>query len=202
VQNKTYSQLVSLIKSLAGVNSFTPEENGYILNFANRRLDEIYESSLMWPRYLRVGEERAISGNNIVPYSQADSPTIRDFISISKEKPLVNKSVLNYDFYVNANGANIINFNGSNSLSVYVTYKSSYAEFEDDESFVPAEFFQYIAHASYADFLRMDGQIEKAILEEGIANDYMDRELGKLDTISNNNFVGRRIPTYVNSQSR
>jgi hypothetical protein len=30
----------------------------------------------------------------------------------------------------------------------------------------------------------------------------MDRELGKLDTISNNNFVGRRIPTYVNSQSR
>lgn len=202
MQNKTYSQLVSLIKSLAGVNSFTPEENGYILNFANRRLDEIYESSLMWPRYLRVGEERAISGNNIVPYSQADSPTIRDFISISKEKPLVNKSVLNYDFYVNANGANIINFNGSNSLSVYVTYKSSYAEFEDDESFVPAEFFQYIAHASYADFLRMDGQIEKAILEEGIANDYMDRELGKLDTISNNNFVGRRIPTYVNSQSR
>jgi hypothetical protein len=202
VQNKTYSQLVSLIKSLAGVNSFTPEENGYILNFTNRRLDEIYESSLMWPRYLVVGEERAISGNNIVPYSQADSLTIRDFISISKEKPLVLKSVLNYDFYVNAYGANIINFNGSNSSSVYVTYKSGYVEFENDESLVPAEFFQYIAHASYADFLRMDGQIEKAILEEGIANDYMDRELGKLDTISNNNFVGRRIPTYVNSQSR
>lgn len=202
MQNKTYSQLVSLIKSLAGVNSFTPEENGYILNFANRRLDEIYESSLMWPRYLRVGEERAISNNNIVPYTQAGSPTIRDFISISKEKPLVLKSVLNYDFYVNANGANIINFNGSDSSSVYVTYKSGYADFENDESFVPAEFFQYIAHASYADFLRMDGQIEKAILEEGIANDYMDRELGKLDTISNNNFVGRRIPTYVNSQSR
>lgn len=202
MQNKTYSQLVSLIKSLAGVNSFTPEENGYILNFANRRLDEIYESSLMWPRYLQVGEERAISGNNTVPYSQANSKTIRDFISISKEKPLVNKSVLNYDFYVNGDGANIINFNGSNSSSVYVTYKSSYAELENDESSVPAEFFQYIAHASYADFLRMDGQIEKAILEEGIANDYMDRELGKLDIISNNNFVGRRIPTYVNSQSR
>jgi hypothetical protein len=202
VQNKTYSQLVSLIKSLAGVNSFTPEENGYILNFANRRLDEIYESSLMWPRYLRVGEERTISGDNRVPYSQADSSTIRDFISISREKPLVNKSVLSYDFYVNLNGANIINFNGSNSPSVYVTYKSGYYEFENDESSVPAEFFQYIAHASYADFLRMDGQIEKAILEEGIANDYMDRELGKLDTISNNNFVGRRIPTYVNSQSR
>jgi hypothetical protein len=202
VQNKTYSQLVSLIKSLAGVNSFTPEENGYILNFANRRLDEIYESSLMWPRYLRVGEERAISGDNRVPYSQADSSAIREFISISKEKPLVNKSVLNYDFYIDANGANIINFNGSNSPSVYVTYKLGYDEFENDESLVPSEFFQYIAHASYADFLRMDGQIEKAILEEGIANDYMDRELGKTDTIFNNNNVNRRFSTYVSRQAR
>jgi hypothetical protein len=48
----------------------------------------------------------------------------------------------------------------------------------------------------------MDGQNEKAIVEEQIAREYLDQELGKLDNINNNNSIGRKISTYVNRQSR
>jgi hypothetical protein len=90
---------------------------------------------------------------------------------------------------------------------VYVTYKSEfypllgYASSPNVQN-VPQEFFYFIAHTSYADFLRMDGQNEKAIAEEQIGLQYLDDELGKPSIIANNNMVGKKISTYVNTQSR
>ena len=59
-----------------------------------------------------------------------------------------------------------------------------------------------MAHIVYADFLRMDGQTEKAIIEEQIGAQYLDTELSKASITSNTNIVGKRISTYVNRQSR
>ena len=199
---KTYAELFTLIRSLAGVNSFTAEETTYIKSFANRRFYEIYESSLYWSRYLVVGEARALTTNtNIVPYSEGSLNTIHDFIKIQRQQPLVENSVRDYNFYVTASGAHIINID-SDVTKPFVTYKYNFTEIANDDSTIPYEFYNFIAHASYADFLRMDGQTEKAIIEEQIANDYMDIELGKVDTMSNNNLVVRKISTYVNSQAR
>ena len=64
------------------------------------------------------------------------------------------------------------------------------------------EFFYFMAHVIYADFLRMDGQTEKAIIEEQIGAQYLDTELSKASITSNTNIVGKRISTYVNRQSR
>jgi hypothetical protein len=64
------------------------------------------------------------------------------------------------------------------------------------------EFFYYAAHATYADFLRMDGQVDKAIAEEQIAMNYLMLELNKAQNQRNNNALFRRISTYVSTQSR
>ena len=48
----------------------------------------------------------------------------------------------------------------------------------------------------------MDGQTEKAIVEERLAEKFLDMELSKLEIISNRNTVGKKISTYVNKQSR
>jgi hypothetical protein len=60
MQERTYSDLLTLIRSLAGVGGFTTEEQTSILSFVNRRASEAYNMSQSWPRYLVVGEERAI----------------------------------------------------------------------------------------------------------------------------------------------
>lgn len=208
MQNRTYNELFNLIKSLAGVNEFTTEETDYIREFVNRRFYEAFEVTEAWPRYLVVGEARTAT-NGIVPVSEGSKTTIGQFLRIHRNKPFERNSEREYDFYVDFSGAHIINQAGGTDQTgdVYVTYKRQftpvigYASQPNVQS-VPGEFFYYIAHTSYADFLRMDGQVEKALIEEQIGEKYLDIELSKLELLTNNNTVGKRISTYVNRQSR
>ena len=67
---------------------------------------------------------------------------------------------------------------------------------------IPQEFYEYTAHASYADFLRMDGQVDKAAAEEVIAQQYLVVELDKAESNRNVNMLQRRISTYVSRSNR
>jgi|TARA_A100000171_G_C2105408_1_gene132041 hypothetical protein len=203
MQVKSYSDLENLIKSLAGVFSFTDEEKNQILNFVNRRAFEAYNISPVWPRYLVISEERTISSDNLIPYTQT-SPAkdeIAEFIRIHRKRAFLNNSALEYDFFVDSNGANILNIVSSEATSAFVTYKKILTAFTENSS-IPAEFFYFIAHAAYADFLRMDGQHGKALAEEQLAKNYLDIELEKIDIRSNNNSINQKFSTYVNRQSR
>ena len=204
MQVRTYSDLEGLIKSLAGVFSFTSEEEDQILNFVNRRAFEAYNISPIWPRYLVISEERTISSDNLIPYTQT-SPAkdeIAEFIRIHRKQAFLNNSALEYDFFVDSNGANILNIVSSEATSAFVTYKKKLDLFTKDSTDIPAEFFYFIAHAAYADFLRMDGQHGKALAEEQLAKNYLDIELEKIDIRSNNNSINKKFSTYVNRQSR
>ena len=67
---------------------------------------------------------------------------------------------------------------------------------------MPGEFFQYIAYGSYADFLRMDGQHDKAQLESENAELSLAQQLERVDAIMNNNTINKKFSTYINRQSR
>lgn len=320
MQNKTYTDLKALIQALAGVSSFTSEENTKILSFVNRRAAEAYNLSPSWARYLVESEERTVSsflvsgyttedynglfykygddanGNavyvrtqklsstirsgtayvfdataktwsfkggtysrnvetgvvtftsaaginiqrdtsieyenpwdvvwaqlsgglpqvtrvqavaytELVPgYSSADAAvdreTIGEFIRIHRKKAFLNESALEYDFFVNDDGANILNVANGEDGVVYVTYKKPFTEFTTSSTDIPQEFFYFVAHAAYADFLRMDGQHGKALTEEQLAQNFLDIELEKIDIRSNNNSINKKFSTYVNRQSR
>ena len=53
MQTRTYGDLFKLIQSLAGVGSFATSEKDDIANFINRRFFEAFNTSQMWPRYLK-----------------------------------------------------------------------------------------------------------------------------------------------------
>tara|TARA_X000001388_G_scaffold59277_1_gene44678 strand:- start:294 stop:911 length:618 start_codon:yes stop_codon:yes gene_type:complete len=205
MQTIQYEELFDLVRALAGVNSFTAEEGSYIVDFSNRRLKQAYDSSQYWTRYLVVGEERTVDSNNTVSFTETSKSNIGEFLRIHKTKPFDRQSAFEYDFYVTASGANLINTNSTTTSKAFVTYKKEITFIplmNRDEFEIPLEFFYFIAHAVYADFLRMDGQTEKAIVEERVAEGFLDQELGKLDNIYNNNSIGKRISTYVNRSSR
>lgn len=202
MQLRTYSDLLSLIQSLAGVSSFTDDEKPQILNFVNRRAFEAYNISPIWPRYLVVSEERTISSDNLIPYTQTSKNEISEFIRIHRKRAFLNNSAYEYDFFVDSNGANILNIVTSDATSAFVTYKKPLTLFTQTSEDIPAEFFYFIGHAAYADFLRMDGQHSKAISEEQLAKEYLDLELEKIDLRSNNNSINHKFSTYVNRQSR
>jgi hypothetical protein len=164
-----------------------------------------------------------VNRKQVVPYEDVhesnNSSTVRvlreqiiDFIRIHKDQAFLNQSTTEYDFYADSDGANILNIT-SGTHKVFVTFKkridpqnnpskgvliSSYSIGNS----VPGEFFNYIAHGTYADFLRMDGQHDKAAFEEQKADMFLATELERIDIINNNNSLNHKFSTYVNRSIR
>ena len=312
MQTRTYGELFKLIRSLAGVGSFSPSELDDIANLINRRFLQIFNESPIWPRYFVPSEKRDIlaltlsgatastdttvnqnykllgsnttggsnvyqgattttviiyntgtawrvdtaasvaeqtsgtftvtagnqefieadtikkdnitevetftpisgtdsllvEGKNLVPFAQSGKTTIGSFNRVFRKQAFLNQSALEYEFFVDVTGANILNIVSTTDNAAFVSYKKEFTPFQVTSGYdtsdveVPNEFFPYLAHATYADFLRMDGQTDKAFAEEERANLAMALELEKVDIISNNNTVNKRFSTYVNRQSR
>ena len=202
MQTKTYSDLYNLVQALSGVGSFTTEEKLNILQFVNRRAFEAYRTSSSWPRYAVIGEERTLGTDGLVPYVQAGLDNISDFQRIYRSQPFLRNSALEYEFYVDSNGAHVINIVTNDSTSVFVNYQKELPTFTEESTNIPYEFFFYLAHSVYADFLRMDGQTDKAMTEEQVAGTYLALELEKIDLRSNNNTINKKFSTYVNRQAR
>ena len=156
---------------------------------------------------------QTVGYDELVPgYSSSDAAvdmeTISEFIRIHRQDAFLNNSAREYDFFINDEGANILNVANSEDTSVFVTYKKKFTPFTTSENFttsteeVPSEFFHYIAHSAYSDFLRMDGQHDKAQLEQENAQQYLALELERVDVIMNQTTVNKRFSTHVNRQSR
>ena len=209
MQVKYNRDLYDLITALAGVTSFTTNEKTQLLNFAKRRMFEAYQATPMWPRYLAVGEERSVS-NSVISFTQTNKNDIAEFIRIHRTQPFLRNSALEFDFFVQSDGAHVLDITTADADSAFVTYKKELTDIpstwdlDGDKTIqeIPLEFFYYVAHATYADFLRMDGQHQKALVEEQNAQGYLSSELEKTDQIMNNNTVKKRFNTYVSNQSR
>lgn len=136
-----------------------------------------------------------------------DVDDISDFIRVHKTKSFLNKSAYEYDYYVDPIGAHLLNVSGNTNGLAYVTYKKKFTPFSVTENYytddtnVPEEFFNYIAHAAYSDFLRIQGRTELAQTEGALAEEYLNMELEKLNNINSLNAM-RRISTHVSRQSR
>ena len=143
-----------------------------------------------------------------IPYTENNRNNIGDFNRIHRKTPFINNSSVEYDFSVDIDGANILNIRNTEDSSAYVSYKREFTPYTitsgyyDSALEVPAEFFNYIAHAVYADFLRVQNRQEQALAEEQVAQTYLALELEKIDIRSNNNTINKRFSTYVNRQSR
>ncbi len=172
------------------------------------------ETTVSEPDNFTVEQSQIISTDEtheVFLYSKprASKTEINEFIRVYETKPLVNESAREYDFYTNESGASLLNIVGSTPSKAFVTYKKAFTAFSTtynnvttSTEEVPIEFYPFIAHASYADFLRMDGQHQKALVEEQTAQGAIDMQLERNDIISNINNATTRFSTYVNRQSR
>jgi hypothetical protein len=147
------------------------------------------------------GSGTATYKSNLVPFAQAGKDTIDTFLRIHKTyQPFYLYSAVELEYYVNADGAHLVG-DTAPSNSTYVTYKMVWdGPYTTASTNIPSEWFDYIAHAVYADFLRQDGQNEKAIIEENVAKGILDDQLQKTDVSRATGMMAHRISTH-NSRS-
>lgn len=129
-------------------------------------------------------------------------PDVEIFMRLHDRNPVQGIGGWEYDFFVDVNGAKVVG-NNPELDGFFVTYKSIWdGPYTTLSANIPQEWFYYAAHATYADFLRMDGQVDKAMAEEALAQMYLDTELTKVPQMRNMNNLFRRISTYTSRQSR
>jgi len=213
---RTYDQLLALVQALCGI-TFAAIELPRIKALINRHAFNAYRSSNFWMRFVIVGEERAtvtdtVTGITSIPYVDTGLtlPDVDTFIRLHRTRPYGNVGAQEFDYHVGSNGANLIS--GSlNPASVFVTYKKAnsaqsgstqYGSDAGDTTEIPLEWFQYIAHASYADFLRSEGQQEKSGVADQEAQMFLQEELYRIDQQRTSGVIGTKICTNSNYQLR
>jgi hypothetical protein len=143
--------------------------------------------------------------NSTMPYTETSKNSIDTFLRIFKDRPYRTASVQEYDYYVTAGGAELVS-GDLNPLTAFATYKRQFTEFYGDNTGevtdIPAEWFHYLAHGTYADWLKAEGQQEKAALADQEAEAVLQDELIRLDENHTSGFVSSRIFTNANMQMR
>lgn len=82
---------------------------------------------------------------------------------------------------------------------VFLTYKEqlpTYGDGEGETSNVPKEFYQYLVRGVYADYLRSDGQTEKAMAEDVNAQSVLDLELERVERTQNHPNLFTRFQSH------
>jgi hypothetical protein len=203
MQTRTYAELLSLIQALSGV-VFATLELGRIKALINRRALRAFRSTNYWPRFLKIGEERAVV-DSVVPYTESDKDPIDTYLRIHKQAPWLNKSVQEYDIMVTAQGATLV-AGDLNPTEAYVTYKrqftDTFGDAQGESTQIPAEWFQYMAHGTYADYLRAEGQQEKAVMADQEADMLLQEEMIRIDEQHTLQMVANRVFTNANMQMR
>ena len=203
MQTKTYAELFALIQALCGV-VFASIETPRIKALINRRALRAYRATNYWPRFLKVGEQRVVT-SGVVPFTEAGKDSIDTFLRVHKQAPWVTASVQEYDIMVTANGATLV-CGDLDPSEAFVTYKSqltdTYGDGAGETSAIPAEWYQYLAHGTYADYLRAEGQQEKAALADQEAELLLQDELIRIDEQHTLQMVANRIFTNANMQNR
>jgi hypothetical protein len=129
-------------------------------------------------------------------------PDIDSFIRIWNRNPYQGAGAYEEEFYVTLDGATIQG-NVREADGFWVAFRKEWdGPYTEDSTTIPFEFREYAAHAAYADFLRMDGQVDKAMAEEQVAQQYLLLELDKAQHSRNINSIFRKITTSLGRQAR
>ena len=203
MQTKTYAELFALIQALCGV-VFASIETPRIKALINRRALRAYRATNYWPRFLKIGEQRTVT-SGVVPFTESGKDSIDTFLRVHKQAPYVTASVQEYDIMVTASGATLV-CGDLDPSEAFVTYKAqltdTYGDGSGETTSIPAEWFQYLAHGTYADYLRAEGQQEKAALADQEAEALLQDELIRIDEQHTLQMVANRVFTNANMQVR
>lgn len=150
-----------------------------------------------------TGTGTATLNSNIVPYEKAGSPTIDTYLRIHKSyQPFFQYSSVEVEYYVDSLGAHVMG-DTLPSSSVFVTYKKEWnGPYTTTSTNIPEEWNEYLGHAVFADFLRLDAQNEKALIEEKIAEGILQDQLMKVDVTRSVGVLSHRISTHASRSYR
>jgi hypothetical protein len=200
----TYDNLEERFKSIAGLAALETTDASFLRQSVNRRMRNAFER-YPWPDFTVIGESVALvtaDDNTIQTYGTGvDLANDANVVfRIHKTNPTDTRYPEEYTFVslTNASGypsVKIISPSVLNAVNVFVTYRKDldsiiadggtytsgfFGDESGDNPNIPYAFFEYCAFGAYADFLRGDGQTDKAQVEDQNAELLLRMEIDKV----------------------
>ena len=189
----SYDNLEERFKSIAGLASLETTDAAFLRQAVNRRVRTCFER-YPWPDFTIIGESVAMVGDgseddNVVQTYGTNKDLANEsnvVFRIHKTDPTETRYPEEYTYVSKLNSGGfpsvkIISPTVLNGINVFVTYRKdleaviadggtytsgSFGDELGDNPNVPYQFFEYCAFGAYADFLRGDGQTDKAQIED------------------------------------
>lgn len=145
-----------------------------------------------------TGSETYTGTATVSPVAVSEIDT---FYRVFGNTPDAVNSVVEYEFFTESDGCHVIGgFTGLNGF--YVQYRKAWpGPYTTSSTDIPREFYYFTVRAAYADFLRMDAQVDKAIAEEQLAEQFLAMEAQKADNAANTRRY-TRVSTHLSRQNR
>lgn len=200
----TYTNLEERFKSIAGLATLETTDAAFLRQSVNRRMRNAFER-YPWPDFTLIGESVALvtaDDNTIQTYGTGvDLANDANVVfRIHKTDPTDTRYPEEYTFVslTNASGypaVKIVSPSVLNAVNVFVTYRKDldaviadggtytsgfFGDESGDNPNLPYAFFEYCAFGAYADFLRGDGQTDKAQVEDQNAELLLRMEIDKV----------------------
>jgi hypothetical protein len=151
-----------------------------------------------------TGTGTATWNSNIIPFTQAGLSEIDQFLRIHKSyQPFYQTSSIEVEYYVTSAGAHVICDPASTPPTAYVTYRKPWnGPYTTISTDIPDEWFDYIAHGAYADWLRADGKNDIAAGEDTNANTFLENAMSEVNNSRVAGVIAQRISTHVSRSYR
>lgn len=204
MQTVLYTDVITKLKALTGIEDFNGTEDNFLDTLAEKRIRSAYDESWLWPRYIRQ-EERTGTIENILAWDETGKDSVDTFIAVYDVDPRKRLNAIRYEFTTDFEGAKVLGKADTDPVddlpTYFVVYKAqiTYTDFTTN---VPVEFAQYVIHGTYADWLRLEGQNEKAAVEEQFATIELQRQLEKISYTQGSPKLWQNISSHSNRQSR
>ena len=196
-----FTALEKRFQMAAGLATLTEVDEFFFKQAVNTRADLVW-SRIKWPELQTLVEKAVAATTSPIAADKAvqidNAVDVQDVFKVYNKNPLTDRSAILIDFQL-INGYVVLPANSTQS-SIFIMgnlVRPEYGKESGDEQNVPMFLMNYLVAGCLSDFLRGDGQTEKAMQEEQRAEEYLALEMDRAERIeSQNKITFNTYPSY------
>ena len=198
----TYTELKNRFTSAVGVDSLLSVEETAFKNSLNDRVKGAWTRS-QWPELMTLKEKSVAAITSPLVADKAvqidNDADIMDVFAVYNKNPLADRQAIKLEYQL-INGYLILKAD-ANDTSVFVqgnqVTPSSYGDGVGETSTLPRFLERYLLLATVADWYKADGQLEKAVQQEQMAEETLALEIDRVERLEGMNKISvNTYPSY------
>ena len=194
-----YSTFKSRFQSAVGVDSLLSQEETALKNSLNDRIRGAWTRA-KWPDVQTVVEKSVASVSSPIVADKAvqidNASDLMDVFQVWTKNPLTDRNAILLDYQL-INGYLVLPADSSASSVFIVGNQVPASDYGTGTTDLPAFLERYLLLACVADYYKADGQLDKALAQEQMAEETLALELDRVERLNSmNKITVNTYPSY------